>query len=149
MKYFFSKSKQTESFRFLCKSWTKFVLLLKNSYYNSHFSNHFNDLSLVVAENVDTSVLYTATLFLHSGFKSWEVFKLFCIFVFQSNTFFPTFMLSNFLVRTPWYFLPTKRWKTTLKKAAQTAQTEEFMFQNVAYRPTVYKTGVDANDKLI
>ena len=25
--------------------------------------------------------------------------------------------------------------------AAQTAQTEEFMFQNVAYRPTVYKTG--------
>ena len=26
--------------------------------------------------------------------------------------------------------------------AAQTAQTEEFMFQNVAYRPTVYKTGV-------
>ena len=25
---------------------------------------------------------------------------------------------------------------------AQTAQTEEFMFQNVAYRPTVYKTGV-------
>ena len=22
------------------------------------------------------------------------------------------------------------------------AQTEEFMFQNVAYRPTVYKTGV-------
>ena len=26
--------------------------------------------------------------------------------------------------------------------AAQTAQTEEFMFQNVAYRPTVYRTGV-------
>ena len=26
--------------------------------------------------------------------------------------------------------------------AAQTAQTEEFMVQNVAYRPTVYKTGV-------
>ena len=25
--------------------------------------------------------------------------------------------------------------------AAQTAQTEEFMFQNVAYRPTVYRTG--------
>ena len=25
--------------------------------------------------------------------------------------------------------------------AAQTAQAEEFMFQNVAYRPTVYKTG--------
>ena len=26
--------------------------------------------------------------------------------------------------------------------AAQTAQTEEFMFQNVAYRPTVYKLGL-------
>ena len=26
--------------------------------------------------------------------------------------------------------------------AAQTAQTEEFMFQNVAYRPTVYRTGL-------
>ena len=24
---------------------------------------------------------------------------------------------------------------------AQTAQTEEFMFQNVVYRPTVYRTG--------
>ena len=26
--------------------------------------------------------------------------------------------------------------------AARTAQTEEFMFRNVAYRPTVYKTGL-------
>ena len=26
--------------------------------------------------------------------------------------------------------------------AAQTTTTEEFMFQNVAYRPTVYKTGI-------
>ena len=26
--------------------------------------------------------------------------------------------------------------------AAQTAQTEEFMFQNVAYKPTEYKTGM-------
>ena len=26
--------------------------------------------------------------------------------------------------------------------AAQTAQTDEFMFQNAAYRPTVYRTGV-------
>ena len=25
------------------------------------------------------------------------------------------------------------------------AQTEEFMFQNVAYRPTVYKTGVGSS----
>ena len=28
--------------------------------------------------------------------------------------------------------------------AAQTAQTEEFIFQNVAYRATVYRTGVPA-----
>ena len=26
--------------------------------------------------------------------------------------------------------------------AAKTAQSEEFMFQNVAHRPTVYKTGL-------
>ena len=26
------------------------------------------------------------------------------------------------------------------------AKTEEFMFQNVAYRPTVYRTGVLTND---
>ena len=46
--------------------------------------------------------------------------------------------------------LPTKSWKKHPKSssivlfflAAQTAKTEEFMFQNVAYRPTVYKTGV-------
>ena len=54
-------------------------------------------------------------------------------------------------------FLPTKSWKThsqkllrkiqihfvsLLPRASQMAQTEEFMFQNVAYRPTVYRTGV-------
>ena len=32
--------------------------------------------------------------------------------------------------------------------AAQMAQTEEFMFWNVAYRPTVYKTGVVSRDLL-
>ena len=54
-----------------------------------------------------------------------------------------------------WFFFPQKVEKTTLKScseklkstyfllpwAAQTALTEEFMFQIVAYRPTVYKTG--------
>ena len=55
------------------------------------------------------------------------------------------------------FFLPTKSWKKhhqkMLKKTqiyffffltastAQMAQTEELMFQNVAYRPTVYRTG--------
>ena len=29
--------------------------------------------------------------------------------------------------------------------AAETVQTEEFIFQNVAYRPTVYKTGGQSN----
>ena len=53
-------------------------------------------------------------------------------------------------------FLPTKSWKTHPQKllrktqihfffltalTVQTTQTEEFMFQNVAYRPTVYRTG--------
>jgi hypothetical protein len=52
------------------------------------------------------------------------------------------------------FFCPQKVEKTTLKVAqknsnhfffltastAQMAQTEKFMFQNVAYRPTVYRT---------
>ena len=48
--------------------------------------------------------------------------------------------------------LPTKSWKKHSKVAqkyskifspiaAQTAQIEEFMFENVTYRPTVYRTG--------
>ena len=32
--------------------------------------------------------------------------------------------------------------------AAQTTQREEFMFQNVAFRPTVYRTG-DSSNKLV
>ena len=70
----------------------------------------------------------------------------------------------HFLVRTlqclkknyNCFFCPQKVEKTTLKScseklkptffsllpwAAQTAQTEEFVFQIVAYRPTVYRTG--------
>ena len=51
------------------------------------------------------------------------------------------------------FFLPTKNWKNHPQKllrktqihsfflTAQTTQTEEFMFQNVAYRPIVYRTG--------
>ena len=54
------------------------------------------------------------------------------------------------------FYLPSKSWKEPSSKvaqnnsntlfslsawAAQTAQTEEFMFQNVAYRPTVYRSG--------
>ena len=53
-------------------------------------------------------------------------------------------------------FLASKVEKTTLKGAqknsnplfsltastAQMAKTEEFMFQNVAYRPTAYRTGI-------
>ena len=44
-------------------------------------------------------------------------------------------------------FLPIKLKKlkliyfSLLPWGAQIAQTEKFMFQNVAYRPTVYKTG--------
>ena len=42
-----------------------------------------------------------------------------------------------------WTKIP-KNGYCALPWAAQTAQTEEFMFQNVAYRPTVYKTGEGA-----
>ena len=54
------------------------------------------------------------------------------------------------------FFLPSKSWKNHPQKllripqihffsltasTAQMAQTEEIMFQNVAYWPTVYRTG--------
>ena len=74
------------------------------------------------------------------------------------------FILCNFLVRTLQYlkknskfFLPRKSWikytQKLLRKshthffpltawAAQTVQTEKFMIQNVAYKPTVYRTGI-------
>ena len=47
-------------------------------------------------------------------------------------------------MRTLQYFQNKKLKKhpQRLLRAFQTAQTEEFMFQDVAYRPTVYKTGV-------
>ena len=47
-------------------------------------------------------------------------------------------------------FPPLPNLSTRLSTAAwpgqttKTAQTLEFMFQNVAYRPTVYRTGVEA-----
>ena len=58
-----------------------------------------------------------------------------------------------------YFFLcPQKVEKTTLKSCSEilkflsallplAAQTEEFMFQNVAYRPTVYKTGANSSTK--
>ena len=64
---------------------------------------------------------------------------------------------SIFKKRIVSFFLPTKSWKQHPQKlprktqihfffhtawAAQTAQTEEFILQNVAYRPSVYRTGV-------
>ena len=64
----------------------------------------------------------------------------------------PTIVLRFFKM----FVLTTEIWKNHPKKllriprihffsltalTAQTAQTEEFMFQNVAYWPTVYRTG--------
>ena len=59
------------------------------------------------------------------------------------------------------FFLPSKSWKNHPQKllripqihffpltasTAQMAQTEEIMFQNVAYWPTVYRTGNKTKD---
>jgi len=81
-------------------------------------------------------------------------------------------MLCNYLVRTLQYFqkilnslfCPQKVEKKNTQKScseklksttffpltiltAKTAQTEEFMFQNVAFRPTVYRTGYKTQKK--
>ena len=47
------------------------------------------------------------------------------------------------LRKTQIHFFPLTAW------AAQTAKTEEFMFQNVAYRPTVYKTWGTTRQKIL
>ena len=71
-----------------------------------------------------------------------EAFSSFIFFVYKAPLFF-TLRIRIWVVA---YFEPKKNFKKNLKSsllpwAAQTAQTEEFMFQNVAYSPTVYKSG--------
>ena len=62
--------------------------------------------------------------------------------VFKKNHFFALKKLKKTPSKVaqknsnPLFFLTASSAQT-----AQTAQTEEFMFQNVAYRPTAYKTG--------
>ena len=57
--------------------------------------------------------------------------QLFSATIFKKKNNWPTIKSSE----KDTFFLLTAAW------AAQTAQTEEFMFQIVAYRPTVYRTG--------
>ena len=109
--------------------------------------------------------VYRAPLCITLRIKIWVVAYLKFIIFFPSikkKKF--DFILCNFLVRTLQcfqkkfkIFLLTKSWKNHPQKllrktqihfffltasSAQMAQTEEFMFQNLAYRPTVYRTGV-------
>ena len=77
-----------------------------------------------------------------------------------------TLFHANFLVKTQQYFrkiffFPRKKLKklrccsenlkstflSLLPCASQTAQIEEFMFQNMAYRATVYRTGLQSLTK--
>ena len=96
--------------------------------------------------------------------KTWVEAYLKFIIIFLRIKKENNFILCNFLVRTlqsfQKFFLPTKSWKKPSKVAkstffslvpwaAQTAQTEEFMFQNVAYRPTIYRTGPLTNKKFV
>ena len=68
---------------------------------------------------------------------------------------FLTFILINFLVQTLQCFIffhqklvrNTLYFSSSLPWAAQTAQTEELMFQLVTYRPNVYKTGFFTHPK--
>ena len=76
---------------------------------------------------------------------SGSLFKIHNYYFF--NYFFLILTLFLFFLNKKFY--AHKKLKKPPSKVAQknsntapTAQTEEFMFQNVAYRPTVYKTGV-------
>ena len=72
--------------------------------------------------------------------------------------------LKSYIITLIYFFLPTKSWKNHPQKllrktqihffpllpwAAQTAQTEKFMFQNVAYRPAVYRTGLTSKNRMM
>ena len=46
------------------------------------------------------------------------------------------------LKKSPWKVVQKNSNPLLFLQIAQMAQTEEFMLQNVAYRPTVYRTGV-------
>ena len=65
------------------------------------------------------------------------------IFLIQLNCFLPmkiekTITLQSSYKNSNWFF-------SLLRWATQTTKTKEFMFQNLAHRPTVYKTGVHTN----
>jgi len=60
--------------------------------------------------------------------------------IFIWATKYGTFESSFFHV-----FMCKKGFRFLTTSLAQTTQTEEFMFQNVAYRSTVFKTGVCTN----
>ena len=96
--------------------------------------------------------------------KTWVVAYFFNFMWAKKNSkkntkaFFCNFLvlLLKYFLRKFKFFLPIKSWKNHPQKllrktkihflfltawAAQTVQTELFMFQNVAYRTTVYRTG--------
>ena len=64
------------------------------------------------------------------------------IFSADSTTFSNVYFVHKKL-KKPSSKVAQKKLKSTLFLTAQMTQTEEFMFQNVAYRTTLYKTGVD------
>ena len=71
---------------------------------------------------------------IYANFKGrhYNIFKAFYFFCCQKiEKNHP----QKFLRKTQIHFFSLLPW------VAQTAQTEEFIFQNVAYRPTVYRTG--------
>ena len=89
---------------------------------------------------------------------SGSLFKIHNFFFkYQKKTFIYALFSADatmFFKKLWLFFLPTKSWKNHPQKllrktqihfffltanTAQMAQTEEFMFQNVAYRPTVYR----------
>ena len=60
-----------------------------------------------------------------------------------------TFFLPIFTAATDEKYFSQNMFSSLLFWAAQMAHTEEFLFKNVAYRPSVYKTGKFTKDCLL
>ena len=131
------------------------------------FSNNIYHFIIILHEKWFHSQCYRQWLYrapLCITIKIWVVAYLEFIICFPSTFFLLSYFMQLFIAdatmslkRFSIFFLNTKSWKNHQQKllripqihfffltalTARPTQTEEFMFQNVAYWPTVYRTSL-------
>ena len=133
-----------------------------SSQYFEHLIQH-SETALLSRYFVDSSgwnILWKCT-FVH--WSPWHSIYVFVALLVSGSLICSTFNqtwrigVSQFTIQFVEKIMPRKSWKEPPSKiahffpstiAAKTTQTEKFLFQNVAYRPTVYKAGEGANKKV-